>query len=142
MVMKRWDPFHDLRRIDNLFGRVWRGAPSRRYTEDGVESWNIPVDVLQEGDDIAVRGVKPDDLHVTIEDGVLTIAGESQESTEKQDGNFLMRERRTGGYHRALRLPNTVDTENVESNYENGILTIRLPKLETKKARRIEVKAK
>ena len=104
------------------------------------------LDVSAEDDTIAVKaslpGVKPEDVSVNIEDGVLTIKGSTESESQNGNGNgkYLMRERRYGSFHRSLRLPDTVDAENVKSVYKNGVLAIEVPKLESKKARKIEVK--
>ena len=146
MVLQRWDPFAELRRVDDTVNRLWRGFGSRYTGEHGTETWGIPLDVSAEDDTIAVKaslpGVKPEDVSVNIEDGVLTIKGSTESESQNGNGNgkYLMRERRYGSFHRSLRLPDTVDAENVKSVYKNGVLAIEVPKLESKKARKIEVK--
>ena len=140
MTLQRWEPFRDLRRIENTADRFWRGF--------GVEQrggWAVPLDVIQDGDNFVVQGtlpgVKPEDIKVTIEDGVLNISGESKLGREEQNGNYLIRERRSGKFRRVLRLPESVDADTAETTYENGVLTVTLPKIEAKKAKRLEVKA-
>jgi len=86
-----------------------------------------------------VPGVKPEDIEVTIEDGILSIKGETTEEHEVKEGEYLMRERRSGSFHRSVRLPDTVDADKAETGYANGVLTIKLPKVEAKKAKRLEV---
>jgi HSP20 family protein len=76
---------------------------------------------------------------VTIEDSVLTVRASVDEQSESNDGGFLLRERRTGSFYRAVRLPESVDAENTSSTYKDGVLTIRLPKLEEKKARKVAI---
>ena len=102
------------------------------------------MDVVQDGDDLIVHaslpGVDPDDIQVTLEDGLLTIEGETGSESEEQKGDYLLRERRFGRFHRALRLPNSVDSEKAQPSYANGVLTITVPKQEAKKARRLEIK--
>lgn len=143
MTMRRWDPFADSRRVDEIFNRFFGGG-APRFAARAAERWDFPMDVIQEGDDLIVRaslpGVSPEAINVTIEDGLLTIEGESAEAAEKREGEYLLRERRAGRFRRALRLPNSVDADNASPRCENGVLTIALPKREEKKARRLEIK--
>ncbi|MDP6452083.1 MAG: Hsp20/alpha crystallin family protein, partial [SAR202 cluster bacterium] len=71
---------------------------------------------------------------------VLTIAAETASESEDSSNGYLLRERRVGKFHRAIRLPDTVDAEKAESGYNEGVLTITLGKVETKKAKKLEVK--
>ena len=140
MTLQRWAPFRDLRRVENTVDRFWRGVGAEQSG-----GWAVPLDVIQEGDNLVVQGtlpgVKPEDIKVTIEDGVLNISGESKLEREEQNGNYLIRERRSGKFRRVLRLPNSVDADGAETSYEHGVLTVTLPKIEAKKAKRLEVKA-
>ena len=143
MTIQRWDPFADFRRADDILNRFFSGAA--RGAAASAERWDFPMDVLQDGDDLIVRaslpGVSPDEIGVTIEDGLLTIEGEAASESEKGGGEYLLRERRFGRFHRALRLPGSVDADKASPRYENGVLTISLPKREEKKARRLEIKS-
>ena len=140
MVLQRRDPFRDLRRIENTMDRFWRGFGAH---ETG--GWAVPLDVVQDGDSIVIHGtlpgVKAEDISVTIDDGVLEIKAESKTDHEEQNGNYLIRERRAGKFHRVLRLPDSVDADKAETRYEDGVLTVRLPKVEARKAKVLEVKA-
>ena len=140
MALQRWEPFRDLRRIENTVDRFWRG-----FGADQTGGWAVPLDVIQEGDNIVVQGtlpgVKPEDIKVTIEDGLLNISAESKHERDEPSGSYLIRERRSGKFRRVLRLPDSVDAEAAETTYENGVLTVTLPKVEAKKAKRLEVKA-
>jgi HSP20 family protein len=126
---------------------MWRGfGGSSAGVTDGpeIESWAIPLDVIAKGDDFIVRatlpGVSPEDIQVSIEDNVLTIRGQTAAQFQNgEDGTYLMRERRTGSFHRALRLPDTVDTDKAYPEYQHGVLTVTIPKAEAKKARRLTV---
>ncbi len=143
MVIRHWSPFNELRRMQANMDHLWRVfAP--RNSAGSVESWAIPMDVTQEGDEMVVHaslpGVNPDEINVSIENNVLTIRGESAgEVQEHKEGNYLMRERRTGSFHRSLRLPDTLDTDKAQPRYENGVLTIAFPKLEAKQAKQLKV---
>ena len=142
MVIQRWDTFADIRRMDRVFSRLIDERGRTIGYDDAP--WSIPVDVTQEGDDIVVSasvpGLKPDDISVTLEDGLLTIEGEVASKSEVNESDYLLRERRVGRFRRALRLPDTADADKVQPSYANGVLTIAVPKQEAKKARRLEIK--
>ena len=143
MVLRRWEPFRDLRTMEDTINRMWRGFGGHEGSE--VEGWSVPLDVVREGDNILVHasipGVDPDNIDVSVEDNVLTIRAATHEDVEHKEGEYLMRERRSGSFHRALRLPDTVDTEKIQPGYRNGVLTISIPKAEAKKAKRLKVVA-
>ena len=142
MTMQRFDPFAELRRMDAAFNRLWN--PGVQAQDSAGGRWDIAMDVVQDGDDLIVRaslpGVDPDEIQVTLEDGLLTIEGETGSESEEQKGDYLLRERRFGRFHRALRLPSSVDAERAQPAYANGVLTITVPKQEAKKARRLQIK--
>ena len=143
MVMRKWDPFIELRRMQDNMDHLWRGFSHPSGGNGEMEDWAIPVDVVQEGDNIVVcaslPGINPSDLNVTFENDVLTIRGRTTGETERNDGKYLMRERHTGSFHRSLRLPDTLDVEKAQSNYDHGVLTIAFPKVEAKQARRLPI---
>ena len=142
MVVQRWYPFAEIRRMDRAFNRLWDDRGCAIGHDDGP--WSIPVDVTQEGDDIVVRasvpGLKPEDISVTLEDGLLTIEGETASESEVKESDYLLRERRVGRFRRSLRLPDTADADKAQPSYENGVLTVAVPKQEARKARRLEIK--
>lgn len=143
MAMRRWDPFIELRRMQENMDHLWRGFAQPNSGNGEMEGWAIPLDVVQEGDNIVVHaslpGVDPSDLNVTIENDVLTIRGQTAGESERQEGNYLMRERHTGSFHRSLRLPDTLDVEKAETTYDHGVLTIGFPKVEAKQARQLPI---
>ena len=144
-MMQRRTPFNELRQMQDNMDRMWRRFGTFNNEDgSGMEAWAAPLDVVADGDDLVVRaslpGVSPENIQVSIEDNVLTIRGETASHFENTEGNYLMRERRSGSFHRALRLPDTVDQNNAEPRYEHGVLTITLPKAEAKKAKQFEVK--
>ena len=147
MVVQRWDPFRELRRMEETVDRMWRGlGPHAGGPTSDVESWGIPLDVVRDADAVVVRasmpGVKPEEVSVTIEENVLTLRGSTQTETEHEEGTYLMRERRTGSFRRSLRLSDYVDADKAESTYEAGVITITLPKVEAKKAKQLTVEVK
>ena len=163
MTLQTWRPFAELRSRNNIntrFGFPFYGsrpgsgayAGARNGAENSAENgtWQIPLDIVDNGDELVVSasvpGIDPTDIKVNIDDGVLTIKAEttvlaaSQDDTDGAESEYLRRERRTGSFTRAVQLPDTVDPENVTSAYANGVLTITLPQSEATKAREITVK--
>ena len=145
-MIQRFDPFGDLRQIQHTMDRMWRrfGNGSDHPSDTPhIEAWAVPLDVVQKEDNTVIRasmpGVSPDNIHVSIEDNVLTLKGTTSEEHQEEDGAFLMRERRSGSFHRALRLPDSVDADKAEPHYQNGVLTITIPKAEAKRARQLQI---
>ncbi len=138
MVLTRWDPFFEIRRARRLANRRFAG-----YDTAERRDWSIPLDIVRDGDAVTVKaslpGVLPEDIDVTIEGGVLTIKADTKVEEEREDGGYVVRERRAGSFHRSLRLSEHVDTDKVEPRYENGVLTITLPVAESKKAKHLTV---
>ena len=141
MMLERWDPVREMRRMEDRIDRLWRGfAVAGRPA-----GWSIPLDVFEADDAVKVRasvpGVKPEAISVAVEDGVLTIKGAAEAESERKEADYLLRERRAGAFHRAVRLPDYVDAEKAESTYANGVLEVVFPKAEAKRPRTIDVKA-
>jgi HSP20 family protein len=89
--------------------------------------------------EVELPGIDPDDVEVSIEGRTLTVRGQFAEEQEQQEGNFLLRERRRGQFMRAVALPGMVDVDKATSQYEQGELTITLPKATQNRARRVEI---
>ncbi len=141
-MLERWDPFRDLFRIERSINHFWRNPGANG---EGRNRWAVPLNVVDRDDDFIVEatlpGVKPDDINVTIDDGLLTVEGETHSELEENEGGYLLKERRTGKFSRRLRIPDTVDADKAETAYVDGVLTITLPKAEAKKPKRLAIKA-
>jgi HSP20 family protein len=142
MVMQRWEPFRELRQMEDTMNRLWRGFGGQTHGE-GSEGWNIAIDVVRKQDEIEVKasvpGIKPEDIDISVEDNVLVMKAEKKDEYEGKEADYLVRERSYGSYYRALRLPETVDTNKIKCEYDNGVLSIVLPKAEEKKKKQIKV---
>lgn len=148
MFLQPWSPFRELRHFNRAANRQWRGYPRYVVSTQEPDYWSLAVDVVEADDALrvtaSVPGIKPEDIEVTIESDVLTIKGETEiaetiKDDDAKDETYRLRERRTGHFYRTLRLPDTLDTDNAATSYENGVLTITLPKSEAKKAKRLTV---
>ncbi|NQW16233.1 MAG: Hsp20/alpha crystallin family protein [Chloroflexi bacterium] len=142
MVLQRWEPTYNLRRVDELFDRYWRGistAPAERI----ANAPSIPIDIQETADayelTATVAGFKKDDVRVALEDRLLTIKAEVSSEEQESSGDYLVQERRRGSSERSIRLPRTVDSAQIESSYRDGVLTVVLPKSKETAAREIEI---
>ncbi len=132
--------------FDDEFDDIFEGfLRPMRVLEDGPQRGLVPaVDVREDDNEYTVRaelpGVKKEDINVTLEDGVLTISGDSKSETEeKKGGRVIRQERRYGKYMRSLRLGTQVDERKTKAKYKDGVLELVLPKAESVKPKRIAV---
>ncbi len=101
---------------------------------------------VEEDDDgftlhVELPGVNPEEVDVSIEESVLSIAGQRNFYQDKNSEGFRRVERRFGRFHRAIRLPDRVDPDKVDARYKDGLLTITVPKAESAKPRRVKIAA-
>jgi len=139
-----FEPWSDLRReIDRLFDSTLSGG-GMTGGRNGME-WIPPMDVEEQDDAITLAlelpGVNANDVQVSVENGVLTISGEKKVSRETGNESSGARfiERRFGRFERVLSLPQSVDAEKITASYDNGVLTLKLPKSAESRRRKIEI---
>lgn len=112
----------------------------------GQDKWSPAIDVAENDQELTVRaelpGIDPKELDVTVAGNQLVLSGEKKESSEHEGKDFYRSETRYGSFRRSVPLPEGVDTENVDAQYANGVLTLRLKKIAPAAAKRIEVKTK
>ena len=143
-----WDPFRDIAdfrySIDRVFDRGF-GRPFRLVNWDAVTEL-FPVDVYETDDEVMVKaslpGVQPDKVEISVTGNKLTIKGESSEESDETGSTYHRQELRRGAFYRALRLPSRVDADQADATFENGVLSLRLPKAADVRPKVIEVKAK
>lgn len=107
------------------------------------DNWGLSLDVAEEDNNYVVKaslpGMKPEDIDVTLTDNVLTIKGEMKKDDEVKEENYFLRERRYGAFSRSVTLPAAVDPNQIEAHYDQGVLTLRLPKSEAVRPKRISI---
>ena len=139
------DPFQSLRRLNSMLDDAFATWPLQR-DENGTitAAWTPAVDIFEDKDAVKIiaelPGVKPEDVKLSIENNVLTLRGEKKQVAEEKTERVHRYERSYGMFERAFALPNTVDPERVEAQFESGLLTIQLPKVERARPREIQVK--
>ena len=141
----RWEPAREMMTLREAMDHLFDDAFTRPLTlRDG---WSVPaIDMYQTDEEIVVKaslpGVKADEVQINITGEVLTLKGETQQVEEKKDKAWHMREQRWGVFERAVALPTVVVADKAKAEFENGILTITLPKAEEVKPKIINIKAK
>ena len=131
MSLLRFDPFRDYDRLvaEQLAGL--RGAAR-----------SVPIDAYRRGEEFFVHldlpGVDPDAIELTVEQNVLTIRAERRFEPEEGD-ELLISERPQGSFTRQLLLGESLDTDRLEADYDQGVLTLRIPVAEAAKPRRVEI---
>lgn len=118
-------------------------APQHAGTEVDTYKWTPSVDISETEDGYEVRaelpGVAKDDLHVSVEDGLLTLSGEKRQEQVDDTQNYRRVERRYGRFQRKFRLPAEVKTDNIKAGYRDGVLTLSIPKPEAVKSTEIPI---
>jgi len=143
----RWEPMREMVTLRDAMDHLFDEAFTRPWGLDGGRGSGMPaVDMYQTDDDVIVKvvvpGIKPDDVQIAVTGDVLTIKGEVKEDTDTKEKTYHIREQRWGAFERVLSLPTSVKSEKAQAEFENGVLTIRLPKAEEVKPKTITVKAK
>jgi HSP20 family protein len=112
---------------DEIFGGLSRRPGGQQRVHEATE-WAPAIDVVQKDDDLVVRaelpGARPEDVEITVHQGVLTISGKREEQREEERGEYLVRERRSGSFRRSLQLPEGIDEDSIRARFDNGVLEV------------------
>jgi len=144
----RWEPFRDLislrEAMDRLFEESFVRPRAGWLAPLGAEA--LAVDVYETDQDVVVKssvpGVKPEDIDITITGDTLTIKGETKAEEKVEKANYIRQERRYGAFSRSVTLPTSIVAEQAKAEFDNGVLTLTLPKAEEVKPKSIKVKTK
>ncbi len=146
--LTHWEPMRDVITLRDAMDRLFDEAFTRPWIgRDGGSAAGAPaIDLYQTENDVVIKaaipGIKPEAVQINVTGDLLTIKGETQENTETNEKSYHIRERRWGAFERAIPLPTLISAEKAKADFENGVLTITLPKAEAVKPRTITVKAK
>jgi HSP20 family protein len=143
-IARRPSPFGELLSLRTAMDRLFEDSFVRPTSWfGGLDTTQFPLDVRVTADELVVEGqlpgVKADDVDITIENGRLTIRGESASDDERRDGDFIVREIRRGTVSRTVALPNGLEADKAEATFDDGILTLRIPKAEQVKPRQVRI---
>jgi len=138
----RWDPFRGLNTLNEQVNRLL----SESFTpsaETAMANWSPAVDIYETEGELVVKADLPDvnekDIDIRVENNTLTITGERKFEEKVNKDNYLRVERAYGTFSRSFSLPNTVNTEAIQADYHNGLLTVHMPKREESKPKQIKV---
>jgi HSP20 family protein len=149
-TMMRWDPFQDLRSAQDEMAQMSPmlahalGLHTQPQGSATATAWVPALDISERKDaylvTVELPGLKPEDLEITLEDGLLTIQGERQLTSESSEQQFHRVERRYGAFRRSITLPAHVMAEGIQASFEDGVLQILVPKAEEATPKRIQVR--
>ena len=148
MVLRRWEPFREIVGVREAMDRFFEHGfnhphrPRVAYWGEG----NLSLDVYHTPESLVIRaaipGVKPEDVDVAVTGNILTIKGEAKGEEEVKERSYLLRERRYGGFSRTVTLPRGLKTDEIDATYDEGVLTLTIPKAEEARPRAIKVNVK
>ncbi len=142
MSITRWDPFREAvslqNRVNSLFHNLSEGE-----SPVAAASFVPPVDIYEDAQKLVLKleipGIDQKDLDVRVEDNTLTVKGERKFEAEEQEKNFHRIERSYGSFFRSFTLPSTIQTDNVQANYNAGVLKLELKKKPEAQPRQIKI---
>lgn len=146
--LTRWEPFRDLISLREAMDRLFEESVVRPRSGELTRPMGgtLAVDMYETDEAVVVKsatpGVDPEDIDISITGDTLTIKGETRMDEEVEEENYVYRERRYGSFARSLTIPVPIQADEAEAEFEDGILTLTLPKAEEVKPKAIEVKAK
>jgi HSP20 family protein len=143
MAIERWDPFREAVSLRDAMNSLLQESFIRPGGAAPGGTTSLPLDVCETEHDFVIHGslpgVKPDDVRITVHGDTLTIRGDTKAEEEKKGQTWHVRERRFGTFQRALTLSAPVDADKAQAKFDNGVLTLTLPKAESARPKLIKV---
>ena len=143
-TINRWEqPFRGATTLQEQINRVFGDVVGRTGEESNLTPWAPEVDIYETENELVVKAdlpdVNPQDLDIRVENNVLTIRGERKFEDKVNEDNYLRIERSYGSFSRSFSLANSVNAEAIKADYQNGVLTLSIPKREEAKPKQIKV---
>ncbi len=141
-TLNRWEPFRNAATLREQLNRMF-GEGFNRQEESNLTTWAPAVDILETEHELVVKAYLPDidpkDLDIRVENNILTIRGERKFEKQVNENNYLRVERAYGSFARSFSLANSVNSGAIKADYQNGVLTLHIPKREEAKPKQIKV---
>ena len=142
-ALTRFEPFSVAGTLQDQINRVFSDVLGRSGEESNLTTWAPAVDIFETEHELVVKAdlpeIDPKDLDIRVENNILTIRGERKFEKKVDRDNYLRVERAYGSFARSFSLANTVNTEAIKADYQNGVLTLSIPKREEAKPKQIKV---
>src|SRR5437879_3827985 len=142
-TMNRWEPSRGATTLQEQLNRVLGDMLERAGDESNLTPWAPAVDIFETEHQLVVKAdlpdVNPQDLDIRVENNILTIRGERKFENEVNEENYLRVERSYGSFSRSFSLANSVKSDAIKADYQNGVLTLSIPKREQAKPKQIKV---
>jgi HSP20 family protein len=144
-MITRWDPFREFVTIQDRMNRLFRDSygPEGRDEALTTTTFAPPVDVYEDEHNVTLKievpGIDEKDIDVQVENNMLSVHGERKFEKEEKEENYRRVERQYGSFTRTFTLPSTVDPENIQADYDKGVLKIKLAKKAEAKPKQIKV---
>ena len=142
-ALTRWEPFRGATSLQDQVNRLLSDVLERTGEESSLTAWAPSVDIYETEHELVVKAdlpeVDPKDLDIRVENNILTIRGERKFEKKVNEDNYLRVERSYGSFARSFTLANTVNSEAIKADYQNGVLTLSIPKREEAKPKQIKV---
>jgi len=139
MSLSHFDPLANVRLFEDTFNRLFNEPASNR-------PWAPAVDVYETGNELVLKADLPavelNDIDVRVENQTLTLSGERKFEQQNNGKGFHRIERSYGKFSRSFAVPTAFDTENISAEYQNGVLTVKLPKKEAAKPRQVKIETR
>jgi HSP20 family protein len=141
--MNRWEPSRGATTLQEQLNRVFGDMLERAGDESNLTPWAPAVDIFETEHELVVKAdlpdVNPQDLDIRVENNILTIRGERKFENKVNEENYLRVERAYGSFSRSFSLANSVKSDAIKADYQNGVLTLSIPKREEAKPKQIKV---
>jgi len=142
-TIARWEPCRGVTTLQDQINRLFRDTVERSGEESSLSAWAPAVDIYETEQELVVKAdlpdVDPKDLDIRVENNLLTIRGERKFEKKVSEENYLRIERSYGSFARSFTLANTVNSEAIKADYQNGVLTLTIPKREEARPKQIKV---
>jgi HSP20 family protein len=142
-TLTRWEPFRGTGSLQDQVNRLFSDVFERKAEESSLTAWAPSVDIYETEHELVVKAdlpeVDPKDLDIRVENNILTIRGERKFEKKVNEENYLRVERAYGSFARSFTLANTVNSEAIKADYQNGVLTLSIPKKEEAKPKQFKV---